>query len=306
MLASPSPAPGTLVRRLLVACLLFSMTGVAACGDDDDGDNLTGPGSGVARGATIFGLDDQNALVAFGRDNPTRGDVRRIPITGLVAGESVVGIDFRANAAATPDRGLYAVTSGSRIYVVDTTSGAATAIGTTAFTPAVSGSSFGFDFNPQADRLRLHSDADQDLRLNQLTGAVAAVDGVLAYAAGDANAGQNPTIVGTAYTNSVPGATATDLFAIDSDRDAVVFLASPNDGRLTTRGSLGVNTTTAVGFDIVGAGAGTSFGGTAYATLTTQGSSRSQLYTLNLTSGAATRIGDVDYGRPLIGIAVAP
>ena len=286
---------------LLTALVL--MAGVTAC--DARAFTLTGPGASVPRGATIFGVDDRNILVSFGRDNPTRGEVRRIPITGLGTGETVVGIDFRANAPGVSDRRLYAITSGNRVVTVDTTTGVATIIGTAAFTPVLAGTSFGVDFNPQADRIRLHSDAEQDLRLNPLTGAVAATDTALAYADGDVNAGQNPTIVGTAYTNSVPAATATDLFAIDADRDVLVLLESPNSGKLTTRGALGVNTALAVGFDIVGAGAGTSFAGTAYATLS--GSpTRSQLYTINLTTGLASLIGDVNHDRALIGIAIAP
>ncbi len=290
----------------LALCAAVAVLGAAACGNDSNGDGLTGPGTAVGRGASIFGVDGQNTLVVFGRDNPTRGSVRTAAISGLATGETVVGVDFRANATLASDRKLYALTTASRLYTIDTTSGAATAVAAAAFTPALTGTSFGFDFNPMADRLRVHSDADQDLRLNQLTGTVAAVDTVLTYAAGDANFGQNPNIAGTAYTNSVPGALATDLFAIDADRDALVFLASPNSGRLTTRGPLGVNTTTDVGFDILGSGVGVAFTGTAYATLTTTGTSRSTLYTINLTTGAASRIGDVNYGRPLVGIAVAP
>lgn len=286
--------------RIAATCALLALT-VTACSDDDDADDLTGPGQGVTRGASVFGVDAQNTLVVFGRGNPTRGAVRSTAITGLASGETVVGIDFRANAAATADRGLYAVTSASRIYVIDTTSGAATAIGSAAFTPAVSGAAFGIDFNPTVDRVRLHSDTEQNLRLNQLTGAVAGTDTPLAYATGDAGAGQNPAIAGTAYTNSVTGAASTELFAIDAERDQLVFLASPNAGSLATRGPLGVNTTAAVGFDIVGAGSGT-----AYATLTPNGTSRSRLYTINLATGAATAVGDVNFSRPLVGIAVAP
>ena len=288
---------------LPLLCALILMAGLAAC--DARAFTLTGPAASVPRGATIFGVDDRNTLVAFGRGNPTRGEVRRIPITGLGAGETIVGIDFRANAPGVSDRRLYAITSGNRVVTVDTTTGVATIIGTAAFTPPLAGTSFGMDFNPQADRIRLHSDAEQDLRLNPLTGAVAATDTALAYADGDVNAGQNPTIVGTAYTNSVPGATATDLFAIDGDRDALVLLESPNSGKMITRGALGVNTSLAVGFDIVGAGAGTSFVGTAYATLTGN-PTRSQLYTIDLTTGFASLIGDVNHDRPLIGIAIAP
>lgn len=289
----------------LVAIGLCATTFVSACDSDGGTEGLTGPGENVARGASIFAIDDQNRLVAFGRQNPTVA-ATVLNVTGLQGGETIVGIDFRANAAATADRRLYALTTASRLYTVDTTSGAATAVAATPFTPALAGASFGFDFNPQADRLRLHSDQDQDLRLNQLTGTVAAIDTVLTYTAGDVNAGQNPAIVATAYTNSVAGATATDLFAIDSDRDVLVFLASPNSGRLATRGALGVNTTSAAGFDIVGPGVLASFAGTAYATLTTAGQNRSRLYTVNLISGAATLVGDVNHSRPLLGIAVTP
>ena len=284
----------------LMPCVLAALAVLAACGSTSD--FLLGPGEGVPRGASIFGVDDRNTLASFGRSNPTRAEVRRIAITGLVAGETVIGVDFRAHAPAVADRALYAITTGSRLYVVDTTSGVATAVAASAFSPAITGTSFGVDFNPQADRLRLHSDADANLRLDQRTGAVAAVDTALAYAAGDANAGRNPAIVGTAYSNNVPAATATDLFAIDSDRGVLVFLASPNSGRLTTRGSLGIPTTSAVGFDIVGAG----FASTAYVTLTPLNGTRSALYTINLASGAATLIGDVNHDRPLVGIAAAP
>jgi hypothetical protein len=300
MLSTLSSSAPRLSRRVLTLGALVLMAGAAACGDDDDdAGGITGPGSNVARGATIFGVDGFNTLVAFGRDNPTTGDVRSIPITGLVAGETVVGIDFRANATLAADRLLYAVTSTSRIVTIDTVSGAATAIGTP-FTPAASGTSFGLDFNPTADRLRLHSDADQNLRLNQLTGGAGTADSVLAFAVNDVNTG-SPNVVGTAYTNTVPGATTTELFGIDSDRDVLVFIADPNRGRLTTRGALGINTTTAVGFDIVGAGAGTAF-----ASLTPQDTFRSRLYRIDLTTGAATAIGDINYARPLVGIAIAP
>jgi hypothetical protein len=135
---------------------------------------------------------------------------------------------------------------------------------------------------------------------------VVIADSVLAYALNDTRVGQNPNIVGTAYTNTVPGATATELFAIDSDRDELVFLASPNNGRLTTRGQLGVNTTQDVGFDIFGPGLAGTTTSQAFVTLTPEGSSRSRLYTINLASGATTLIGDVNYNRSLIGIAVTP
>ena len=76
-------------------------------------------------------------------------------------------------------------------------------------------------------------------------------------------------------------------------------LPSPNNGKITTIGALGANTSEFVGFDITGDT------GIAYATLTL-GAAGSSLYTINLTTGAATLVGDVDNGAALRGIAVAP
>lgn len=282
-----TPTPALARRALGAACLLAAVT-VAACEDDATGP--TGP-----FGRAIYAVDDANTLVRFGSTRPDQV-TRRGVITGLQAGETVVGIDFRA-----VDRRLYAVGSSSRIYTVDTLTAVATPVGSAAFTPALNGTAFGVDFNPVPDRVRVHTDAEQNLRLNQLTGAVAATDGALAYAAGDAGAGSNPAIAGTAYTNSVsPAPTTTALFAIDANRDVLVTLANPNDGQMRTVGPLGVATTDRVGFDIVGSD------GSAYATLTETGASRSRLYTVNTGTGAVTEVGVVRHGSPLRGIAVAP
>jgi hypothetical protein len=39
------------------------------------------------------------------------------------------------------------------------------------FMPVLAGTSFGFDFNPTVDRIRLVSDSGQNLRLNPNSGA---------------------------------------------------------------------------------------------------------------------------------------
>jgi hypothetical protein len=183
------------------------------------------------------------------------------------------------------------------VYVLDTLSGAATAVAA-AFTPALSGVEFGFDFNPTVDRIRVHSDAEQDLRLNPATGAVAATDGTLAYAPTDAGNGTNPNVVATAYTNSVAGATTTALYAIDATRDVLVILNNPNDGLLTTVGALGVNASDQAGFDIAGADA--------YAAIVSSGATFTTLHRVNLATGAVTVIGTVGGNVRLRGIAVAP
>ncbi|HEX8145931.1 MAG TPA: DUF4394 domain-containing protein [Pyrinomonadaceae bacterium] len=240
-----------------------------------------------ASAATLYGVTGANTLVRFGSTSP--GTIERtVTVTGLQGGETVVGIDARP---AT--RQLYALGSAGRLYVVNPTSGRAALISTVS--TALSGTSFGVDFNPTVDRLRVVSDADQNLRINVDTGAATA-DGGLAYAAGDANAGQNPNVVGSAYTNSVAGATTTTLYGIDSARDVLVVQNPPNNGTLNTVGALGVDASDAVGFDIA------PNGNTAFAALNVGGAS--QLYTINLTTGAATLFGGVGGGAQLRGLAV--
>jgi hypothetical protein len=259
----------------------------------------TGPSGpvGSSLGRSIVAVDSANSMLVFGALRPDV-IVRRATITGLASGETIVGIDFRP-----ADGKLYALGSASRVYTVDTLTAVATLVGTTAFTPALAGTTFGVDFNPVPDRIRVHSDQEQDLRLNPATAAVAAVDSALAYAVADAGAGSNPAIAGTAYTNSVAGATTTILYAIDAARDVLVTLPNPNDGRLVTVGALGVNTTSDVGFDIAGNN------GAAYVTLTTglgAGGTGSTLFQVNLTTGSLFPVGNVSNAAPIRGIAIAP
>lgn len=238
----------------------------------------------------VYGITDANTLVVFDSSGP--GTISSsVAITGLGAGQTFVGIDFRAVNGV-----LYGVSSDSRLYSIDRSTGVATAIGAAgAFT--LSGSSFDLDFNPTVDRIRLTSNDDQNLRLNPNNGALAATDTPLAFAASDANAAANPNVVGSAYTNSVAGATATTLFGIDSTLDILISQIPPNAGALNTIGSLGFNTTDQVGFDIF------AFGNLAYASLTAAGGG-SSLFSIDLATGAATQIGAIGGGLLIADIAV--
>jgi hypothetical protein len=179
----------------------------------------------------------------------------------------------------------------------------------------------GFDFNPVPDLIRVTSDADQNLRLNPNDGTVTGTDGNLAFAGGDANAAGNPSVVGSAYTNSQPSATMTTLYGIDSNLNALVtqgsavgaaVAVSPNTGQLFTVGSLGPGIVAGapVGFDIALRGGDPvsvtpSNGNAAFMSLTPQGSNRSMFYTVNLATGAARLIGPIGgLNEPVQGIAV--
>jgi hypothetical protein len=247
--------------------------------------------------ANAFAINNAGSLIRFDLAAPGT-IVESLPITGLANGETILGIDFRPLTGE-----LYALGSSNQLYVLDYTndpSGAhANAIGTAgAFT--LNGAAFGFDFNPTVDRIRVVSDTNQDLRLNPNDGTLAATDTALTYAVGDVNAGANPDVVGSAYTNSVAGATTTTLYGIDVARspDALVIQNPPNAGILNTVGSLGVNATAVLGFDIA---PGTN---AAFATLVVGGVS--SLYTINLTTGAATLVGAIGGGSGVRALAIAP
>ena len=244
----------------------------------------------AAAGLTLFAVTTSNSLLRFNSAAPGTL-ISSTAITGLQSGENVLGIDVRPATFQ-----LYALGSTGRLYVVNPASGRAQQVSTLSTAPG--GGEFGVDFNPVPDRLRVTSDAEQNLRINVDTGA-ATVDGALAFAPGDPNAGRNPNVVGSAYTNSVAGATATTLYNIDSNLDILVTQNPPNDGRLNTVGALGVDTSGLVGFDIAAAG------NVAFATLTPQGEATSRLYTVNLSTGAATLVGAVGGPSAVRALAVA-
>jgi hypothetical protein len=201
------------------------------------------------------------------------------PITGLGAGEAVVGIDMRPK-----DGALYALTGAGKVYTVNPATGAATlkvtlvadpADATNPFT-ALSGTLFSVDFNPQADRMRVISDNGQNLRVNVDTGNTF-TDGAIN------RAGSAPMVLAAAYNNSFDGTTATTLFNLDAASDVLTQQVPPNDGTLTNVGALGVDIAGMAGFDIAGGA-----NGLALAALRSGASGPFTLYSVSLTTGAAT------------------
>lgn len=238
--------------------------------------------AGLAQAEGIVGLTLNNELVRFDSMSPN-ATYGTVGITGLQSGERLLGIDFRPATGQ-----LYGLGSSSRLYQVDVLSGVATQVGSGQFSTLLSGQNYGFDFNPTVDRIRVVGSNGQNLRLNPITGGVAAVDGTIVYAAGDANQNVNPMVVGSAYTNNFNGATTTTLYNIDLATGALVTQIPPNNGVLNTVGMLGVSFDSNTGFDI------SSMTGMAFASLNSGNTTR--LYTINLATGAATLVGDVGAG----------
>ncbi len=251
---------------------------------------IGGPGSDTIFGnqteddAPVFvGLGIGNTLLTFSADAP--GTIQSTTmITGLEMGEIILGLDTRP---ATGE--VYALTSNSNLYTVNPFSGVAT-LSSTLSTP-LEGTAFGVDFNPIPDRLRVVSNTNQNLRINVETGATI-VDGTLAYAMGDANAGANPNIVAAAYLNPFAGTTTTTLYGIDSNLNILVTQSPPNAGVLNTVGALGFNVSEVISFDIAQGS------NTAFAVFAVGGSTN--LYTIDLETGQASFVAAVGDGMTAI------
>jgi hypothetical protein len=206
------------------------------------------PGSGE-----LLVLSDNGVLSRHQASRPFQLK-KRVQINGVARGERLIGIDTR------PANGMvYSLSSTGQLYTVDPNSGRATPVGTPI---ALNGKAIGFDFNPTVDRIRVVTDAGQNLRIVPDTGALAATDTNLAYAANDVAAGSAPQVTAAGYTNSVNGATNTALYGIDTKRGTLVLqgtapgttpVVSPNTGQLTTVGRLGLRANAFNGFDIQGA-----------------------------------------------------
>ncbi|MBB5208646.1 DUF4394 domain-containing protein [Chiayiivirga flava] len=232
---------------------------------------------------TAIGLDGANGLVLFSSAAPAGAATVRA-VTGLTGGDQLVGIDFRPATGA-----LYALASSGRLYTVDPQTGAATLASTLSVAP--SGTSFGVDFNPVPDRLRVVSNTGQNLRVNVDTGETL-VDGPINPA--------GPAVAGSAYINSVnPAPAGTALYDIDPNSDTLFLQNPPNDGTVVAIGALGVAVDANTGFDVLSSG-GTN---TAIAALTVGGATG--LYGIDLTTGAATLIGNVSGNPTLRGLALS-
>ncbi|GGH23803.1 DUF4394 domain-containing protein [Mucilaginibacter phyllosphaerae] len=270
------------INRLCLLCAAIAIIISTSCKKDrvlpspTTDETITGPD------LALYAVTQDNQLLSLNAKNAA-SLTKQTTITGLQVGESILAIDFRPATGQ-----LYGVSSSSRIYVINTETAVARAIGAAAFTPAITGAAVGFDFNPTVDRIRLVSLSGQNLRLNPETGTVAATDGVINGAAG-------ATITAAAYTQNTAGTSTTALFVIDIANDKLYKQDPPNDGKLVEIGSLGFDAQQTGGFDI------SPDGSAALAVLTVN--NKSGLYNINLENGKATKIKN-DFAAAITSIAI--
>jgi Domain of unknown function (DUF4394) len=253
------------------------------------------------RSLEVVGLTTDGRLVRF--DAATPGRTRGIgKVKGLSGDQSLVGVDYRVQ-----DGRLHGVGNAGGIYTLSTGDAAATKVGQ--LTVALSGTSFGVDFNPAANRLRVVSDTGQNLRHN-LDDATATTPPLAGTTVMDGTLTVPPAttpamgVAGAAYTNNdLDPNTATTLFDLDTAADQLVVQSPANAGALAPTGKLLVDAGPVAGFDIYSR---TAFGATqanlGFATVSVLG--RSSLYQVSLLTGRATRIGSFRPSAQVADIAI--
>lgn len=260
---------------------------------------------------TVVAVTTQHQLIRFNAGQP-RKLLSSVALSGLPAQERIVGLDYRVARGE-----LFALGRSGQLYRIDLATASAMPVGTP-MAVALRGERFGFDFNPTVDRIRVVSDAAQNLRLHPETGAVVdadprtdgvQTDGALAYDAADVNAGRTPALVAAAYTYNQDNDKITTNYAIDArhgtlvtqgSREGAQPVISPNTGRLFTVGALGTGAFERADFDI------SDVRNTAYAALTPTEGHATVLYRIDLASGAASRIGRIGRDETLVGMAIEP
>ncbi|MFN7014779.1 MAG: DUF4394 domain-containing protein, partial [Bacteroidia bacterium] len=258
----------------LKTVLLMSLLSIFVACSDDDSTPMPQPEPtpmpDVAPLVDFTALSNDNKIFYFNARN-LNSPIRSYSVTGLQSDEKIISIDYRPATGQ-----LYGLGSTSRLYIINETSGLATALGTTSFAPQIAGTSTSIDFNPTVDRIRLVSNNGQNLRLHPELGTVVATDGII-------NGVANSQIEAVAYTNSFSGSTATQLYDIDFTSDKLYLQSPPNDGNLQEVGALMVDFSGEGGFDILP--------DSNYAMAVNNKNSESRLYTISLMSGKATWIG---------------
>lgn len=270
----------------------------------------------IERTEVLVAVTANHRLVTFRADRPEEL-LSRVPLVGLLPGEGIFGLDHRVARGE-----LFALSTRGRLLRINADSGFITPIGTGVKLPQAR--TFGFDFNPTVDRIRVVGDRGDNFRLHPDTGALVDgqpdVEGVqpdspLRYADGDEQAGTTPRIVAAAYTYNKDNEKLTTNYAIDARSGTLVVqgsiegatpVVSPNTGQLSTVGPLQVHDFDHASFDIA------DVNNRAYLVTGRIGSNASRLYEVDLKTGQAKFIGLIGPARErdrlgtVLGMSVQP
>lgn len=257
--------------------------------------------------STVFVVDSTPSLIQLARNAP--GTATTItPITGLGAGETVRGIDFRADSGGALHLLTVDASNAGRLYTLDTSTGAATVVSTLAadatdatspYTTLGAGSDIDFNPVPAAVPLRIVN-GTQNLRVANVTTGATFTDTDVNQPA--------PDVFAAAYTNSIrPNPASTALYVLDAANGSLLQQVPPNNGTLTTIGALSAgNLYSTLGeLDIAGGANGVSLAALRLIVAGTP-EAQSRLYRVDLTTGAANELvpGTPIGGAPVRGLAI--
>ena len=251
---------------------------------------LTGGFNSVA----LIGLSTENELVNLMSGPPVR-ELSRVPIIGLKSEESIIAIDTRPR-----NKQLFGVSNFSILYQIDPLSGIVHAVSGVPLSPAINGTTVGFDFNPLDDMIRLITDEGQALRISPTTGAVVGVDALF---------NTNLIPINSIAFSSTIGTTKSGLYDLDPKNGNLYRQSSSNGGSLVMIGSTGFLFSGEGGFEITNTNIGftvqygrsrfpAGFGSVGFDDIT-QDSYR--LLNINLKTGKTLSFGKVS---PMIGLTV--
>lgn len=211
-------------------------------------------GTAWAQGQTGYVLTTTNQLITIDVNNPGTA-LASVAITGVVAGETLVGIDVRPENGYIYGLGVNHTADTMTVYAISARTGVAALIGAGGFAgagnlpdPAVA--RYGIDFNPAVDRLRVTTNQagagpavpGLNFRLNVSSGNFVAADNDI-----------NPAPVSIdeiAYTNNGRNGAITTLYTISSAQGALYIQNLPNSGTQTLAILLSQSLTAVHGFDL--------------------------------------------------------
>lgn len=247
-----------------------------------------------------FVLTDTNQISRFAKSFPA-GASTPTAIANVAPGFTLVSIDRRPQNGYLYGIAFNPTTKAIALYAIHPSSGFAIPVGTTGvFDSDIAGTTFGVDFNPSVDRVRIVTAAGHNFRMNPNNGALVDFDmgagGV--QRDGAINGAVTVSAAETAYTNSVANNGAiTTQYTISGS--SLYIQNPPNDGTLTLPKAL-ANVESVFGFDIppgVNAVANNAAvtAGLGYAALKLAGAETSQLASINLVDGQLGVLGSFPF-----------
>jgi cysteine-rich repeat protein len=259
-------------------------------------------------------LRSGSQLAAFSTLDPAKVQTP-LPVIGLVVGDQLVAIDRRPNNGMLYGLGYNATAGTAQLYLISAESGLSFGLGaatkftdTDGSTPvSISGTQFGMDFNPIADRVRIVNNQGQNFRINPNTGGfIDGAPGTTGIQPDFAINGGTSSLDECAYTNNAFDAAVTTLYTVDHVTGKLYIQKPTNTGSQTTALTILPATIYVAGFDIpTGIDAPTSdaaVSGMGFVALRLMGASQDSFAKIDLATGAVS--GAVDIGMNSVGMAL--